>query len=220
MKPTALRRLPRPAAALARFSALALGLAGCASGPDFHRPAMPEVAVHTAIETPMTTVAAPTAHGEAQRLVPGLDVERAWWRTLKSPKLDALIEAAFAENRSLAAARATLRQAQAVHAAQSGSTELPRVDANLGAQRQRFEPFFNHRKPLRETAPADLLTILRGLKIGALRTELVIDEDALEAAIVARYLKDPESSFAPEITAALAIPALGSNPHPTKGLDR
>lgn len=140
MKPTALRRLPRPAAALARFSALALGLAGCASGPDFHRPAMPEVAVHTAIETPMTTVAAPTAHGEAQRLVPGLDVERAWWRTLKSPKLDALIEAAFAENRSLAAARATLRQAQAVHAAQTGSTELPRVDANLGAQRQRTNP--------------------------------------------------------------------------------
>jgi uncharacterized protein len=72
----------------------------------------------------------------------------------------------------------------------------------LGAQRQRFEPFFNHRKPLRETAPADLLTILRGLKIGALRTELLIDEDALEAAIIAKYLKDPESSFAPEITAA------------------
>ena len=28
------------------------------------------------------------------------------------------------------------------------------------------------------------------------------------------------SLAAPEITAALAIPALGSNPHPTKGLDR
>lgn len=73
----------------------------------------------------------------------------------------------------------------------------------MGAQRQRFEPFFTHRKPLRETAPADLLTILRGLKIGALRTELLVDEDALEAAIVAKYLKDPESSFAPEITAAV-----------------
>ncbi len=73
----------------------------------------------------------------------------------------------------------------------------------LGAQRQRFEPLFNFRKPLRETAPTDLLTILRGLKIGALRTELLMDEDALEAAIIAKYLKDPDSSFAPEITAAV-----------------
>ena len=142
MRHPPLRRPVRRAAALAGLSALALWVTGCASGPDFQHPAAPDVVGYTAVVIPATTAtaAAPTARGEAQRLVPGLDVERAWWRTLKSPKLDALIAAAFAENRSLAAARATLRQAQALHAAQSGSTELPRVDANLGTQRQRTNP--------------------------------------------------------------------------------
>ena len=68
-----------------------------------------------------------------------MQVDPQWWRSLKSPKLDALIETAPTASPSLTAARATLRQAQELHAAQAGSTLYPQVDAGLGAQR-RAEP--------------------------------------------------------------------------------
>lgn len=120
--------------------ALAVGLAGCAAGPDFKRPAAPEVADYTATPVPAQTESALTQLGEAQRLVPGMPIDAQWWRNLKSPRLNALIEAALTASPTLASARATLRQAQEVHAAQAGSTLYPQVDAGLGAQRQRANP--------------------------------------------------------------------------------
>lgn len=120
--------------------ALAVGLAGCAAGPDFKRPAAPEVADYTATPVPAQTESASTRLGEAQRLVSDMPIDGQWWRNLKSPRLDALIEAALTASPTLASARATLRQAQEVHAAQAGSTLYPQVDAGLGAQRQRANP--------------------------------------------------------------------------------
>lgn len=120
--------------------ALAVGLAGCAAGPDFKRPAAPEVVDYTATPVPAQTESAPTRLGEAQRLVSDMPIDGQWWRNLKSPRLDALIEAALTASPTLASARATLRQAQEVHAAQAGSTLYPQVDAGLGAQRQRANP--------------------------------------------------------------------------------
>lgn len=55
-------------------------------------------------------------------------------------KLDALIEQAFQASPTLASARATLRQAQEIHAAQEGAMMYPQVDAGFSAQRQRFNP--------------------------------------------------------------------------------
>ncbi len=126
-----------------RKSALLLliaGLAGCAAGPDFKRPAAPEVGDYTATPVFAQTESATARLGESQRLVAGMEVDAQWWRSLKSPKLDALIESALTASPSLAAARATLRQAQELHAAQAGSTRYPQVDAGLGAQRQRTSP--------------------------------------------------------------------------------
>ena len=120
--------------------ALAVGLAGCAAGPDFKRPAAPEVVDYTATPVPAQTESAPTRLGEAQRFVSDMPIDGQWWRNLKSPRLDALIEAALTASPTLASARATLRQAQEVHAAQAGSTLYPQVDAGLGAQRQRANP--------------------------------------------------------------------------------
>lgn len=120
--------------------ALAVGLAGCAAGPDFKRPAAPEVVDYTATPVPAQTESAPTRLGEAQRFVSEMPIDGQWWRNLKSPRLDALIEAALTASPTLASARATLRQAQEVHAAQAGSTLYPQVDAGLGAQRQRANP--------------------------------------------------------------------------------
>ncbi len=133
----------RPGHAPARkfaILALAVGLAGCAAGPDFKRPAAPEVMDYTATPVPAKTESAPTRLGEAQRLVSDMPIDDQWWRNLKSPRLDALIEAALTASPTLASARATLRQAQEVHAALAGSTLYPQVDAGLGAQRQRINP--------------------------------------------------------------------------------
>ena len=123
-----------------KYAALALSLAltGCASGPDFLRPAAPDVTAYTTTPLAAQTVAAPVRLGGAQRF--GDVAEAEWWRGFKSQKLDQLIESALAASPTLAAARATLRQAEELHAARSGATRVPQVDMNLGAQRQRMSP--------------------------------------------------------------------------------
>ncbi len=122
-------------------SAVVAGLlAGCAVGPDFNRPAGPDVAVYTASPMPANTAAAPVVLGESQRFVPGALVNPQWWHELGSPRLDALIDLALQANPTLASAQATLRQAQEVYAARAGSSLYPQVDATLGSQRQRFSP--------------------------------------------------------------------------------
>ncbi len=119
---------------------LAASIAGCAAGPDFERPAPPTTTQYTTTPVPNQTESAPVRFGEAQRIVSGGPVEAEWWRSLGSPRLDALIETALAANPTLAAARATLRQAQELEAARAGSTRYPQVDAGVGARRQRLSP--------------------------------------------------------------------------------
>ncbi|HEV2301147.1 MAG TPA: efflux transporter outer membrane subunit, partial [Stellaceae bacterium] len=90
--------------------ALAL-LCACTVGPDFKRPAAPEVTGYT--QSPLTkTASAAVKGGSAQRFLAGLDIPGQWWRLFQSPPLDALIKRALAANPDLAAAQAALRQAQ------------------------------------------------------------------------------------------------------------
>lgn len=115
-------------------------LSSCTIGPDFHRPTGPETDSYTATPMPERTASAPGALGESQRIIVGAAIEPQWWRNLGSPKLDALIEQGLRTSPTLAAAEATLRQAREVHAAQSGSTRYPQLDASMSGQRQRFNP--------------------------------------------------------------------------------
>lgn len=129
--------------AVCLFTALLLAglLAGCTAGPDFKRPAAPDVTGYTATSLPMQTVSAPMSSlGEAQHFTPGSSVSAQWWQSLGSSRLDALIAQAFQASPTLAAARATLRQAQEIYSAQAGSTLYPQLDAGIGAQRQRLNP--------------------------------------------------------------------------------
>jgi len=119
---------------------LAVMLTGCAVGPDFTSPTIPDVATYTAATLPEHTASAPTALGESQRFVEGGWVNPQWWQELGSPKLDALINEALQANPTLAGAQAALHQAQELYAAQAGSTLYPQVDANLSSQRQLFNP--------------------------------------------------------------------------------
>lgn len=58
-----------------------------------------------------------------------------WWRAFASSELDALMARALSDNQDLAAAVARLRQAEAV-ARRAGAELSPRLDGNLGADRQ------------------------------------------------------------------------------------
>lgn len=115
----------KPAAA-----AVAALLAGCAVGPDFHRPAPPEAASLTAHPLPDQTSSAAVAGGTAQSLKTGADIPGLWWELFRSPKLDALMQEAIARNPDLASARAALRQSQELYKAQRGAL-FPSVEADF-----------------------------------------------------------------------------------------
>lgn len=120
-----------------RLAAVAAAfLAGCAAGPDFVRPAAPDVPAYTAAPLPQATAAADTPLGQSQRFTQVATVETAWWRAFGSPRLDALVDQALGASPTLAAAEARMRQAQETQAAQAGSTRYPTVQAGAGAQRQ------------------------------------------------------------------------------------
>lgn len=128
----------RTRAALAAAAGLAL-LAGCTAGPDFRPLATPASATVLAA-APLSTASAATALGGAQHLTAGVDLAAPWWTRFGAPALDALVDEALVASPTLAAAEATLRQAQEMQAAQAGATQLPRVDASAGSQRQRISP--------------------------------------------------------------------------------
>ena len=115
-------------------------LTGCTVGPDFTRPAVPEVANYTVAPLPEQTVSTSIALGEAQHFQSGWSVDNQWWRELGSSRLNTLISEALQANPTLAAAQATLKQAQEIYAARAGSTLYPQVDAGINAQRQRTNP--------------------------------------------------------------------------------
>ena len=121
-------------------AALGLGAAGCALGPDFKPPQAPaDQTPYTPAPMPAQTAAAPAASlgGAAQRLAAGQDIPAQWWGVFQSPALDQLIRAALAHSPGMAAAEATLRQAQQNYLAQAGSLAYPAVNGQLGVQRER-----------------------------------------------------------------------------------
>ncbi|TKB28546.1 efflux transporter outer membrane subunit [Desulfopila sp. IMCC35006] len=120
--------------------ALSALLAGCTVGPDFKRPAAPDVPSYTATPHPADTADSPTDFGKSQHFVTERRINPQWWHELGSPKLDALIDQALQASPTLAAARANLRQAQEVYGARAGATQYPRIDGNIGSGRQRFSP--------------------------------------------------------------------------------
>jgi NodT family efflux transporter outer membrane factor (OMF) lipoprotein len=82
--------------------------------------------------------------GEAQALRIGEQLPAQWWQLFGSPKLDALVQQAFANNPSVLSARASLTQAQEILRAQHGAL-VPSFDVGLGATRQKS--FMNFGEP-------------------------------------------------------------------------
>jgi NodT family efflux transporter outer membrane factor (OMF) lipoprotein len=110
---------------------------GCAVGPDFKRPAAPNVAGYTPEPLPGATASAETRGGEMQRFVPDLDIPGEWWMLFHSEALNRLIDLALKGNPDFDAAQAALRQANENVYAREGAL-LPSVSASLQPERERL----------------------------------------------------------------------------------
>lgn len=106
----------------------------CTVGPDFVRPEPPHVERYTSGLQPGATIA---ADGQEQRFEEGARIASDWWRLFNSSKLDAVIKEALANNPTLQAAQASLRQSQDNLRAGYG-VFYPQVDAGFDATRQKL----------------------------------------------------------------------------------
>lgn len=102
----------------------ALLLTACATQPDYRAPAMPVPATWVHAEAPASTANAPEAEQEI------------WWAALGDPAIDALVNAALADNPTLAEAVARVDQAKAVLGVERAQ-RLPRVDVTGSVARER-----------------------------------------------------------------------------------
>jgi NodT family efflux transporter outer membrane factor (OMF) lipoprotein len=113
-----------------------LALYGCASGPNFVRPAAPASQQYL---PPPDAAAADTLPppAAAQQIVLGGEVSLRWWSLFGSSSLDALVAQAIDNSPTLAAASSTLAQSRELLAAANGSL-YPQVNLNGGAGRQKY----------------------------------------------------------------------------------
>lgn len=115
---------------LARRMATAIAtaaLSACTTTTPFQRPAAP-------IADNYMEASAPAS---AQQLEYAAALPANWWTLFQSDELNALVEQALANNQTLAAAQATVMQAQALAEAKTGA-RYPEVDLNAGTGRQKY----------------------------------------------------------------------------------
>ena len=108
--------------------------AGCAVGPNFKRPAPPNVGGYTPAPASTTSSTTNVAGGEAQHLVEGRDIPGEWWTLFHSKPLNDLIERSLKANPDLKAAQAALVVARENVLAQRG-VYYPSVGGSFSATR-------------------------------------------------------------------------------------
>jgi NodT family efflux transporter outer membrane factor (OMF) lipoprotein len=111
-------------------------IAGCAVGPNFKKPAAPDVSDYTAGPLPATVTTPNVTGGEVQHFAKGSDISADWWTLFHSAPLNELIENSLTNNHDLKAAQAALSVARENVLAQRG-VYYPSVAGNFSATRQR-----------------------------------------------------------------------------------
>ena len=124
-------RLPRFIATVA--SSL---IAGCAVGPNFKKPAAPDVSDYTASPLPAAVTSTDVSGGEAQRFAKGGEIAADWWTLFHSAPLNELINSSLTNNHDLKAAQAALAVARENVLAQRG-VYYPSVTASFSGTRER-----------------------------------------------------------------------------------
>lgn len=122
----------KPTRAILVLTALASLMSGCMVGPNYQTPAAPVTPVSSQSYT-----AEPLLLSSEQRVHMGLQISAEWWTLYASPQLDQLIKQALAHNLDIAAAKATLAQANDLVAAEQGSL-LPQVGLSATSGRQKY----------------------------------------------------------------------------------
>jgi NodT family efflux transporter outer membrane factor (OMF) lipoprotein len=114
-------------------------LGGCAVGPDFNRPAPPDIKGYQSEPLPATVSAGSDAAGpvQPQHLIEGMDIPAQWWTLFHSQPLNDLIEQALEANPDVKAAQAALRGAWENVYAQRGAY-FPTVMADVNPTRQKM----------------------------------------------------------------------------------
>jgi NodT family efflux transporter outer membrane factor (OMF) lipoprotein len=128
------RTLSRTLARAAILATCALALTACTAGPDFVRPQAPAAARYTAEQL---QVESGGQSDSLQHIAPGREIEGNWWTLFRSAAIDSIVKEALEHNRNLAAATATLAQAQELAAAQAGS-RFPQIGVTAAAGRQKY----------------------------------------------------------------------------------
>ena len=107
---------------------------GCVVGPNFKKPAAPDVTGYTPAPITTTSNMPNGPGGEAQHLVDGRDIPGEWWTLFHSKALNALIERSLKANPDIKAAQAALIVARENMLAQRGAY-YPSVSAGFSALR-------------------------------------------------------------------------------------
>lgn len=105
-------------------------------GPDFVRPKPPQIDHYNHETDPTKTV---TADAVSQRFESDTKMVSDWWKLFNSPRLDAVVKNAIANNLQLEAAQASLRQSKDNLQAGYGIF-YPQISADFGGKRQKFSP--------------------------------------------------------------------------------
>jgi NodT family efflux transporter outer membrane factor (OMF) lipoprotein len=117
-------------------SLVVLFIAGCAVGPNFKRPAPPDVNDYTAHPLAPTAATPNVSGGQPQRFAVGADLSADWWTLFHSAALNELIEQSLSNNHDLKSAQAALTVARENVLAQRGAY-YPSVEADFSATRQK-----------------------------------------------------------------------------------
>lgn len=110
--------------------------AACAVGPNFKRPAAPQVGGYTPTPVATTSSTPNVSGGEAQHIVEGRDIAGDWWALFHSKPLNDLIERSLKANPDLRAAQAALVVAKENVRAQRGFY-YPSAAASFSADRSK-----------------------------------------------------------------------------------
>jgi NodT family efflux transporter outer membrane factor (OMF) lipoprotein len=130
-----LSRQSRAFGLIAVTGALLLGV-GCVVGPNFKKPAPPQVPGYAPTPPGATSSTPNVSGGEAQSFVEGHDIPGDWWTLFHSKPLDDLIERSLKANPDLKSAQAALLVARENTLAQRGFY-YPSVSAGFSASRGR-----------------------------------------------------------------------------------
>ena len=116
----------------------------CAVGPNFKRPAAPDVSGYTSTPLSTTSSTVNAAGGETQHFSKKIDISGEWWTLFHSKPLNDLIDRSLKANPDIKAAQAALKVARENVLAQKGAF-YPSVGGSFSASRnktsQEISPF-------------------------------------------------------------------------------